>query len=398
MAARTRHFQTLAAVLFFYLLLSAPQIDAARTHSQTEGLVDVDGQRLLRDGMSSCEALQEVFETRASKVVTIIDAGPNTTRTNKAAAILRTWGMTSALRRARNQECAWTEGGAVNTTAIQQAVRQGLGGSPCFPQAESMLRSGEGLPEKEQASHFFQAMSVLMSPTCNVTQDLDMDEVPEAGVGTEPVEFGAEIDGDRDLEDQADNIAEGLEAAEVDVLSDDGVLDEGDDEQQALAELSGGRASLFQGEAHEGDEFPDIWNSFARPALEFLESALPNPRWGGERVTEVVGGHRITILQEPAGGWFLHTILVALWVLAFAVSCYVITHVVAMVVKMVLCILRWLFRVIVQLGRNVWSVQRCILRTLFDAVHGNALNRPLRPVAASACLALGAGVVAVAPV
>jgi len=293
--------------------------------------------------------------------------------------------MTSALRRAKNQDCEWTQGGAVDTSALDTVVRQGLTGSPCLPQAEAMMRSSQGLAEDEQASRFFQAMSVLLSPTCNVTLDLESDDVPESGVGTEPVEFGSEVDGDAGLEDESDQIAEALEAAAA----------EGEelvDEEDAL-EHEGG-ASLLESSARDEEEFPNLigWGS---SALGFLDSALPHPRWGGQRITTMVGGQQVTLLADPAGGWFLQGMLVALWVLVFAVTCYILSHVVAMVVKMVMCILRWLFRVVITLGQRVWSLNRCILRTLFDALHGNALNRPLKPLVAAACSAAGAGVVAV---
>lgn len=389
MTAMARFIRTFSAVFFVFLMLSARPIDAARTQPGTEGDLEA-GSSLQQGGSSaSCASLQEAFETRAGRVATVVGAGPNTTRTGMAAGILRTWGMTSALRRAKNQGCEWTEGGQVNTSALDHVVRQGLSGSACFPQAESMMRAAQGFPEAEQASQFFQAMSVLLSPSCNVTLDLETDEVPESGVGTEPVEFGSEIDGDADLEDQSDIIADGLDAAAAE--GEELVGEDAQDEDQGAGESVG--ASFLQSTAGE-DQFPHII-SWGSSALGFLESSLPHPRWGGQRITTMVGGQQVTLLADPAGGWFLQGMLVALWVLAFAVTCYVLAHVVAMVVKMVLCILRWLFRVVITLGQRVWSLNRCILRTLFDALHGNVLNRPLKPLAAGACVAAGAGIVAV---
>jgi len=383
MVVSTERTRMLNLALFSILLLSARPTDSARTQVDADGLIDIDADSFVHGDHSSCARLQEIFEMRANKAAKI---GPNTTKAGMISVILRTWGMTSTLRRANNQDCAWTAGGALDISALELAVRHGLSNATCFPQAEALLKSSEGLPKNEQPSQFFRAVSVMLSPSCDDTQDLDMDK---SSVGTELMD-SIDVDDDRTCEKkehEADNIAENLEVADAKgyVLIED-VLAQGEADEH--------RASFVEATARDGAEFPDIIQ-WGLSAMGFLQRVLPNPRLGGQRRTVTVDGQRITLLEDPVGGRFLQSILVALWVLVFAVTCYIITHVVAMVVKMVLCILRWLISVVFHPFMNIWSVQRCILRTLFETLHGNALNRPLRPLAAGACLAGAVGVVAV---
>jgi len=186
---------------FIAIAVVANSIDAARIVSRHES----DSKSPF---VASCEDLQGSFRSRVTAVQALLNTHQNATsmsRFAQARITMRVFGIVRTMRRSRN--CQWVlDGDSEDIDQARSVVQQTLAQNPC---AEAAM--AEMTPEAfESAANELQplqrAMIVLMSESCEVPEQEEVEEVADAE-DEDALEHRL-IDTEEDMQDHIDELFE----------------------------------------------------------------------------------------------------------------------------------------------------------------------------------------------